>query len=331
MLRRFGQDFVNGYVLDENLRLYGGNRYANQPRWSFYFEILAVGMVPWTGLVVGRFYDDVRAVISRQRLDTFEILLWSWTAASVGFFTFSDFKLDHYIFPAVPAVCLICARAWAEARVDIRSARHAGVRLGMLLVGPLLVVVGLGCAYFVIARLELPRSVMAVPIAITVAGVMLIAIVRWREGIGAKPPEFPWIAIAALGVTYAGLIAVVMPALEGRKVIPEVAHWVAAQASHGERVATFRLNRWKPAFRFYLGRHVIFIDDPQEAEALFRKPEPFYALMRRVHVDEFVAKGIPLVVAHEREGLWATSGRVLWRRRIPPEHFVVVTLNRTGR
>ena len=51
MLRRCGQDFINGYVLDENLRLYGGNRYGNQPRWSFYFEILAVGMLPWTGLV----------------------------------------------------------------------------------------------------------------------------------------------------------------------------------------------------------------------------------------------------------------------------------------
>jgi 4-amino-4-deoxy-L-arabinose transferase-like glycosyltransferase len=58
-------------------------------------------------------YDDIRAVIARQPLDTVEVLLWSWTAASVGFFTFSDFKLDHYIFPAVPAVCLLCARAQA--------------------------------------------------------------------------------------------------------------------------------------------------------------------------------------------------------------------------
>jgi 4-amino-4-deoxy-L-arabinose transferase-like glycosyltransferase len=328
MSRRFGQEFINGYVLDENLRLFGGNRYGNQPRWSFYFEILATGMLPWTGLVVGRLFDDVRAVITRQRVDTFEALLWSWTAATVGFFTFSDFRLDHYIFPAVPAVCLVCARGWAEARVDIRSPRHSGVRLGMRLVGPFLVVIGLGCGYFVIARLELPRAVLVVPIAITVAGMMLIMFVRWRESIGAMPPQFPWIAIVALGVTYAGVIAVVMPALEGRKVIPDVARWVAAQATHGERVATYRLNRWKPAFRFYLERHVVFIDDPQEAEVLFREPRPFYALMRRAHLEEFSAKGIPLKVVHEREGLWATSGRVLWRRRIPPEHFVVVTLDR---
>jgi 4-amino-4-deoxy-L-arabinose transferase-like glycosyltransferase len=107
---RFGQDFIEGYVLDENLRLFGGNRYPNQPRWFFYFQILATGMLPWTGLLVGRLFDDVRMVITRQRLDTFEVLLWSWTAANLAFFTASDFKLDHYIFPALPAVCLLCAR-----------------------------------------------------------------------------------------------------------------------------------------------------------------------------------------------------------------------------
>ena len=44
--------------------------------------------------------------------------------------------------------------------------------------------------------------------------------------------------------------------------------------------------------------------------------------------EEFVAQGVPLRVAYVREGMWATSGRVLWRRRIPPTRFVVVTTAR---
>ena len=36
-------------------------------------------------------------------------------------------------------------------------------------------------------------------------------------------------------------------------------------------------------------------------------------------------KGVPLRVVYRREGLWATSGRALWRRRIPPTQFVIVT------
>jgi hypothetical protein len=33
---------------------------------------------------------------------------------------------------------------------------------------------------------------------------------------------------------------------------------------------------------------------------------------------------VPLTVLYERDGMWATSGRVLWRRRVTPEQFVVV-------
>ena len=324
MFLRFRQDFVDGYVLDENLRLYAANRFTNQPRIWFYFQILAAGLLPWTGLVVGRLIDDVRAAIKREPPDTLEILLWAWTAAVVGFFTFSQFKLDHYVFPAAPTLCLLCARAWADVRADPLARRHAGARAGLHLVGPLLVVIGLGCGYFLIARLELPRSAVIVPIAITAAGVLLTMVINARGRAGGRPPKYPWIALSALLVTYVGLIVFVLPALEQRKVVPDVARWVAAHAGDRDRIASYRLNRWNPAFRFYVGRHTSLIDDPREAEAFFASNQPFYCVMRRAAFQEFVAHGIPLTTVYQRDGMWATSGRVLWRRRIAPEQFVVV-------
>ena len=57
-----------------------------------------------------------RPVDARERPDTFDILLWSWAIAIIGFFSVSRFKLDHYVFPALPALCLITARAWIEVR-----------------------------------------------------------------------------------------------------------------------------------------------------------------------------------------------------------------------
>jgi 4-amino-4-deoxy-L-arabinose transferase-like glycosyltransferase len=92
MFVRFREAFVNVYVFDENLRLFAGRRFGNQPRPWFYFQVLAAGLLPWTGLVVGRLVDDVRASVRHQTLDTMEILLWSWTAAIVGFFTASTFR-----------------------------------------------------------------------------------------------------------------------------------------------------------------------------------------------------------------------------------------------
>jgi 4-amino-4-deoxy-L-arabinose transferase-like glycosyltransferase len=257
----------------------------------------------------------------RERLDTLETLLWAWTFAIVGFFTFSTFKLDHYVFPAAPALCLLCARAWCDVRADWMSRRNAGARVGLQLVGPLLVVIGLGAGALLIARLELPGGAVIVPVALTLAGAVLTARVNIR---GSRPPAIPWGVVIAMIITYAGIVGFAMPALEQRKVVPDVARWVSARA-HSERIATYRLNRWEPAFRFYVGRHTAFLDDPAAAERFFDAPEAFYCAMNRDAFDEFVARGVPLKVVYEREGMWATSGRALWRRPLTEVHFVIVT------
>jgi hypothetical protein len=116
-----------------------------------------------------------------------------------------------------------------------------------------------------------------------------------------------------------------MPALEQRKVVPDVARWVAAHASATDRVSTYRLNRWNTAFRYYVDRHVAMIDAPDEALAMFTGNEKFYCTMMGTAYDEFVARGAPLRILYEREGMLATSGRVLWRSRPPLGRFVVVT------
>jgi 4-amino-4-deoxy-L-arabinose transferase-like glycosyltransferase len=322
MYARFGQAFVNGYFLDENLSLYAGRRFANQPNFYFYFQILAAGLLPWTGLVVGRLYDDLRAVMRGERLDSAEVLLWSWTAAIVGFFTFSTFKLDHYVFPAAPSLCLLCARAWFDVRAARLAPRNAGSRVGLHLIGPLVVAIGLGCGYFLIARLALPRAAVAVPIALTLAGAALTGLANVRGGL---PPRAPWIVTSALVVTYAGLVGFVMPALDEKKVIDDLARDMAAVSDGSERVASYRLDRWNPAFRFYADRHVTFLEDAGQAESFFRSPEPFFCVMRKPAFDEFVARGVPLQIVRERDGMWATSGRSLWRSRIPTTHFLLVS------
>ena len=125
MYVRFKDGFVNGYVLDENFRLFAGSRFGNQPGFWFYFQILATALLPWTGLLLGRLIDDLRALMRGERVDAVETVLWGWALAVVGFFTFSTFKLDHYVFPAAPALCLLCARAWADVRTVTPSASIA--------------------------------------------------------------------------------------------------------------------------------------------------------------------------------------------------------------
>ena len=323
MWRRFGGAFIDGYVLDENIRLYATNRFVQTVSTSFYFRVLAAGLLPWTALLVGRLYDDVRAMIRRDgSADVVDVLLWSWTIGIVGFFTFSKFKLDHYVFPAAPALCLICARAWVSMHARPQDPRNLGARVGMYLVGPLMIAVAFGGGYLLVARLGLPPGAIVVPVVVGAAGAFLTAQINLTGG---RPPRTPWIVIGAMTVTYAGLVIWVMPAIEQGKVVPDLARWVANQTGATERVATYRLNRWNTAFRFYVGRHVRMIDAPAEARALFDGADSFYCAMLGPAYEEFVAQGVPLRVVYERDGLWATSGRALWRRRIPPTRFVIVT------
>ena len=323
MWLRFGDAFINGYLLDENIRLYTANRFGNRADPWFYFRVLAAGLLPWTGLLIGRLADDVRGAWRKDgSVDLIEVLLWCWTGAIVGFFSLSHFKLDHYVFPAAPALCLVCARAWSDVRTRSMEGLRAGTKMGFYTVGPVLVAAGAGGGYFMIARLELPGAAIVVPAVLLVGGALITARASIR---GMKTPRVPVIALTALTVTYAGLVLFVMPALEHRKVVPDLARSVANRASPRHRVAMYRMNRWSTAFRFYVDRHTPHLEAADEARTFFAEPGPFYCIMLGPAFDEFVAQGVPLKVVDEREGVWATSGRALWRRRIPPTRFVVAS------
>jgi 4-amino-4-deoxy-L-arabinose transferase-like glycosyltransferase len=322
MWLRFRDAFMAGYVLDENVKLFATNRFNSRFDFWFYFRVLAAGLLPWTGLVIGRLYDDVRRLIRKEPVDSVETLLWCWTAAIVAFFTASRFKLDHYVFPAAPALCLLCARSWTDLRQRSLAQQSRGVRIGFHTVGPILVLAGSGGGYFMIARLDLPAAAMIVPAVMLVAGGIITA--RASLGNWAAPPV-PWIALAACTTMYVGIILWVMPALEERKVVPDVARWVSSHAPPDARVALYRLNRWSNTFRFYVDRHAPHLESVDEARAFFNEAEPFYCVMTGQIFDEFAAQGVPLQALYEREGMWVTSGRALWRRRLPPTRFVIAS------
>ena len=321
MWLRFRDAFVAGYVMNENVSLFASNRFNTKFDPLFYFRVLAAGLLPWTGLAIGRLWDDVRGF--RQRtLDDTEILLWCWTIAILGFFTASRFKLDHYVFPAAPALCLVCARAWAEVRTRVAGPSNVGVRIGAQTIGPILVIAGTGGGYFMIARLDLPNAAIIAPVIMLVAGIVVTA----RINFGRRTlPESPWITLATMAATYAAVVTWVVPALEQHKVIPDVGRWVAARSAEGARVGTYRLNRWSNTFRFYVDHHVSHMDSADEARAFFDDTAPGFAVMTGQFFDELTAQGIPLQIEYEREGMWVTSGRALWRRRETPTRFVVVS------
>src|SRR5207247_2537293 len=123
MWMRFGRSFIDGYLLHENIWLYLRPLYSRQPSSFFYVRVIGEGLLPWTPLLIGRFVDAARG----DRIETGERLLWAWSLAVFGFFSFSQFKLDHYIYPAAPALCLLCAHFWTRANRAERPLLGVGI------------------------------------------------------------------------------------------------------------------------------------------------------------------------------------------------------------
>ncbi len=302
MWRRFGDAFVTGYALKENLWLFSGSLYGSQRSVLFYPKVILVGLLPWTPLLIGRLVDAARGL----RIGTPERLLWSWAIAVVGFFTVSGFKLDHYVFPAAPALCLLCAQAWNEARNA--EARPLGILAGLvsipilLLVSGIVLIPGLNRV-----PLELPAAARLLPVALIASGIAMMGQVArtWR------PAPLPFAAVAGLLASYAIVLTIGLPAFEQMKPTRRLARIVATTAGADDHVGMFRLNRWSSSWRFYVGRHSDKLETSDELRTFLARPGRHYCAMMRRDYDRLATEGFRLRIVHEEPGLFTTTGRAL--------------------
>jgi len=323
MWLRFGDAFVTGYVLRENLWLFAGSLYGSQRSILFYPKVILVGLLPWTPLLIGQLFDAARGV----KIETPERLLWSWSIAVVGLFTLSGFKLDHYVFPAAPALCLLCAAAWNRARSDERHpigivAGLAAIPLILLAAG-IVLIPGLNRV-----PLELPAGARLLPVVLLVAsGLAMLGQIgrQWR------PAAVPYIAVAGLLACYASVITIGLPAFEELKPTRRLARMVAMTAGADDHVGMFRLNRWSSSWRFYVGRHSERLETDADLHRFFATPGRHYCAMLRTDYDRLAEQGFRLRIVRQEEGLFTTTGRTLRRGAAARRDAFIVVTEQPGR
>src|SRR5262249_51384635 len=211
---RFGSDFVQGYILAGNLF------YFTQPvafsgrvvSHTYYVRAFAGAFFPWSAVLVGRAIDLIRRARSGvASLTTEEKLLWLWSAIIIAFFSAARFKLDHYIFPAAPACCLIAARAWHEAARD-EDRRWLATRVCVFAVAAALLVAGsFGCVYLFELNLDLPAAAIMFPLALAIGG---IALLTASARAGWRVPRTPIAPVITLLAAYVLIVTFGYPALE---------------------------------------------------------------------------------------------------------------------
>ncbi|MEO8298876.1 MAG: glycosyltransferase family 39 protein [Burkholderiales bacterium] len=106
-LQRHGQAFIDGFFVKHNLARYGGTLEGHGGSVGYYFVLLPLLLLPWSGLVA--------LVIARMRtlwgepLARYSLL---WVGFVLVFFSFSGTKLPHYVlYGATPCFLLAAQQA----------------------------------------------------------------------------------------------------------------------------------------------------------------------------------------------------------------------------
>jgi 4-amino-4-deoxy-L-arabinose transferase-like glycosyltransferase len=101
--------YLRYFFIEENFLRYVTPHFNRAKPWYFYFEVLAVGFLPWTALLHLPF---MRASAVKGSEKVFFVL---WAAVPFVFFSFSAAKQPGYILPMFPALALLMGAAIASA------------------------------------------------------------------------------------------------------------------------------------------------------------------------------------------------------------------------
>jgi 4-amino-4-deoxy-L-arabinose transferase-like glycosyltransferase len=329
MYARFGDAFVQGYILAGNLY------YVTQPAsfsgravsHTFYVRAFAGGFFPWSAIAVARLGDCALRRRSIAAMSTEEKLLWLWTAVAIAFFSVARFKLDHYIFPVAPAVCLIAARAWQDAASAERGQGWM-TRTAVFALAAAFVVAG---SFVTVSLfdldLELPPSAIVLPIALGLGGIAFltaIAAAGWRV------PRSPVVPAVTLLAIYAIVVAIGYPTLEHTRPTSRLARALYKRTPPDAPAAIYRLEQWRASLRYYAQRPLAGLSAPEDVERFVAQQRPVYVIMRRGEYQALRSRGVELREVFQSRAVVGTRKGRFGLRKQEWGTLVVVT-NRRAR
>ncbi|MCA1703713.1 MAG: glycosyltransferase family 39 protein, partial [Actinobacteria bacterium] len=308
---RFGQEFVDLYLLYNNLSLFGQPLYRRH-RYPFYYgRVFLTAFLPWSPIVIAYVLDVARrGTHTRAEPSLGEVVLGAWVAAVVGFFSASWFKVDTYIFPAAPAVCLLASHAWQQLRDDgpLRA-----VRVSLLVIATVVVAIGMALGLHLFhLNLPVPRAAVLLPLALVLAGLAFGGQLLTARG---RPPMYGWVLIGGLLCGYATIVALGFPILARTRPTPNIARWIVTSTSSETPIAMYRLRRWKASLRFYAGRPVATLDIPDDVRRFFGENPDGYCVMTERDFEGLRDAGFSLRIVYRRAAVVGTEGRGFRRQR----------------
>ncbi len=135
MTASHGREYLQGFLVGDNIERFATARYNDPRPWWFYVPILAGGLLPWTPLALCAVGPLARAWREPAPTSTTWRLTW-WALGPLLFFTASIGKQPRYILPILPPLALLIARGiLAYLRAAGLRRRHAAIRAAGAITG----------------------------------------------------------------------------------------------------------------------------------------------------------------------------------------------------
>ena len=306
---RFGDAFIQGYVMLGHTFYLAPRSSASSTDHAFYLEMFVMVFFPWSLVVIGYLVDTIRRRRAGVPPPTAEKLLWIWIASVLLLFTAARFRVDRYIFPAAPAVCLLAARAWLSAKRDETECGSTFTRFAIFASAVVLAVAGVVVGIRLPAiGVDVPVLAFLLPLTLSLGGTVL-AVAMWRNQF--RPPAVLNMPIGTLISVYALLVVTGFPLVEQVRPTRQVGQWLQSTVRENESVGLYALDRWQPALRYY-GTHPLQRLDSADAAREFLTASSnrwvvtrrdAFAGLRAVDPSVEIAFAVPAVVGTSGTGI----------------------------
>ena len=235
-------------------------------------------------------------------------MLWLWLLVVVGFFTAARFRLDHYIFPAAPACCLLAAVGWRRA---VAGTHAAATRTALVAIAATFLVGGaIAGAAIMRINLGLGRSALMLPIVLCLGGAtLLVQMARARR----SAPGSPAAPLLTLVGVYVIVVLVGFPVLERSRPASTLGPVIKAQTAVDAPVGVYQLE-WGASIRYYADRRVLALPDPDAVRAFFRSWPYGYVFMLRQDQESVSDPQHDLDEVAAAEAIVGRTGRYLRRQ-----------------
>jgi 4-amino-4-deoxy-L-arabinose transferase-like glycosyltransferase len=266
---RANPNFARAFLWHQNVERFLTPVFEHVQPWWFFLPILALGLAPWTPVLLGTARDGWRVFRSGRAAESAGVFVACWAIFPLLFFSFSKSKLPGYILPAIPPLILLLARTisgvsgrkadaakpgdavWPEARMDRLGLAAIGLG-GICWVG-----LAAGAGHW-LRRLPWQwdaahhAEIVAFLTATAVAGLVMAALAA------AGRPR-PAVALSALwmGLLVAGVSVKMLPRLDPYLSARNAAETVVYVGRPNMRVEQYKLQRdWAYGLNYYFDREL---------------------------------------------------------------------------